>query len=273
VAQERALSTDHDLPALHRFAVELAGHASRTIAAARTSPSESATKADASDWVTPFDRAVELDIRARIAARYPEHAIVGEEFGRPAAVPPGVPAWHLDPIDGTLNFVHGVPWVAFSLALADADGVMVGVVADVQRGEIYSAIRGHGAFIGAASASCAAVERVAGGVFFTEWSGQSKWPNMDRYLDRICAAPAGTRIMGSCALALALVGVGRASGTVLPGHYNSWDVYAGGLIAREGGAVVFGREGVHDGIPMDGILAAPPGVAAALWQAWTAVGT
>jgi myo-inositol-1(or 4)-monophosphatase len=92
---------------------------------------------------------------------------------------------------------------------------------------------------------------------------------MDRYLDRICAAPAGTRIMGSCALALALVGVGRCSGTVLPGHYNSWDVYAGALIAREGGAAIYNSRGVDGGIPMDGILAAPPGVAPLLWRAWT----
>jgi myo-inositol-1(or 4)-monophosphatase len=262
--------TRDELRELHGFALELATHASRTIAAARASPGESDTKVDASDWVTPFDRAVELDVRARIAARYPAHVILGEEFGRPAVVPPGAPAWHLDPIDGTLNFVHGVPWVAFSLALADASGVLVGVVADVQRGQVYSAIRRAGAFIDGERVSCAPVDRLAGGVFFTEWSRQSKWPGMDRYLDRICAAPAGTRIMGSCALALALVGVGRASGTVLPGFYNSWDVYAGALIAREGGAAIYGRRGVDDGVPMDGILAAPPGVAAALWQAWTA---
>jgi fructose-1,6-bisphosphatase/inositol monophosphatase family enzyme len=261
-----------DIRTFHRFAVELAAHAAGVIAAARTSPAESSTKVDAGDWVTPFDRAVELDIRSRIAARFPAHAILGEEFDNPPAVAPGTLAWHLDPIDGTLNFVHGVPWVAFSLALADDSGVVVGVVADVRRGEIYSALRGGGAFIGESRAECARVDRLAGGVFFTEWSRQSKWPDMDRYLGRICAAPAGTRIMGSCALALALVGVGRASGTVLPGHYNSWDVYAGALIAREGGAAIYGRRGIDHGVPMDGILAAPRGVAPALWQAWTADG-
>jgi myo-inositol-1(or 4)-monophosphatase len=254
----------------HRFARELAAHASKIISGARTSTAESSTKADASDWVTPFDRAVELDTRERIAARYPDHLIHGEEFGRPESAPPDRLAWHLDPIDGTLNFVHGVPWVSFSLALADRDGVAVGVVADVYRGEVYSAVRGGGAFIDDTRVHCANVERLTGGVFFTEWSGQSKWPGMDRYLGRICDAPAGTRIMGSCALALALVGVGRASGTVLPGRYNSWDVYAGALIAREGGATIMSARGVDAGVPMDGILAAPPRVAPLLWQAWTA---
>ncbi len=261
---------NESLHEFHRFARELAAHASRTIAGARTSTAESSTKADASDWVTPFDRAIEVDIRARIAARYPDHVIHGEEFGRPDDTSTGRLAWHLDPIDGTLNFVHGVPWVSFSLALADRDGVAVGVVADVYRGEVYSAIRGGGAFIDDARVACASVERLAGGVFFTEWSGQSKWPGMDRYLGRICDAPAGTRIMGSCALALALVGVGRSDGAVLPGRYNSWDVYAGALIAREGGATIYGKRGVDAGVPMDGILAAPPRVAPLLWQAWTA---
>ncbi|HKU87864.1 MAG TPA: inositol monophosphatase family protein [Casimicrobiaceae bacterium] len=259
--------------AYHRFAVELAQHAAGVIAAARPSAAHAATKVDASDWVTPFDRAVEIDIRDRIAARYPSHVIVGEEFGRTDAAGEDTLAWHLDPIDGTLNFVHGVPWVSFSLALADRDGVLVGVVADVHRGEVYSAIRDRGAFIDDARVTCATAERMEGGVFLTEWSRQSPWPGMYRYLDRIAAVPAGTRIMGSCALALALVGVGRATGTVLAGHYNSWDVYAGALIAREGGASIFSARGPDDGVPMDGVLAAPPAIAPMLWRAWTGEGT
>ena len=259
--------------AYHRFAVELARHAADVIAAARPSTAHADTKVDASDWVTPFDRAVEVDIRARIAARYPSHVIVGEEYGRTDAPGEETLAWHLDPIDGTLNFVHGVPWVSFSLALADRDGVLLGVVADVHRGEIYSAVRGRGAFIGDTRVSCARAERMEGGVFLTEWSRQSPWPGMYRYLDRIAAVPAGTRIMGSCALALALVGVGRATGTVLAGHYNSWDVYAGALIAREGGAAIFSARGSDDGVPMDGVLAAPPAIAPLLWRAWVGEGT
>jgi fructose-1,6-bisphosphatase/inositol monophosphatase family enzyme len=262
-----------DRAAYHCFALELARHAVDAIASARPTTAHADTKVDASDWVTPFDRAVEVDIRGRIAARYPTHVIVGEEFGRTHAVDEHALAWHVDPIDGTLNFVHGVPWVAFSLALADRDGVLVGVVADVYRGEIYSAVRGGGAFIDDVRVSCAPAERMQGGVFLTEWSRQSPWPGMFAYLDRIAAMPAGTRIMGSCALALALVGVGRATGTVLAGHYNSWDVYAGALIAREGGAAIYSARGPDGGVPMDGVLAAPPAIAPLLWRAWIGQGT
>ncbi|MGC3988150.1 MAG: inositol monophosphatase family protein [Chthoniobacteraceae bacterium] len=261
-----------DLKTYHRFALELAAHASGIIANARPSTAQSDTKVDAGDWVTPFDRAVEVDIRSRIAARYPDHVIHGEEFGKPEASKEGALAWHLDPIDGTLNFVHGVPWVSFSLALADKDGPMVGVVADVRRGEAYSAIRGQGAFIGDTRAHCVRAERMDGGVFLTEWSRQAPWPEMHRYLDRVAAKAAGTRIMGSSALALALVGVGRATGTLLGGYYNSWDVYAGALIAREGGCTVYSRRGPDGGVPMDGILAAPPAIAPQLWHDWVGEG-
>lgn len=257
---------------LRSFGVEVATRAARMIAESRPSPAASATKADAGDWVTPFDKAVELDVRRQINERFPDHAIVGEEFG--AAQPAGVIApdvsWHLDPIDGTMNFVHGIPWVAVSLAAVDAQGVAVGIVADVYRNEIYSAVRGEGAQLNGTMLKCASTSQLAGGAFLTEWSGQRAWPHMDRYLARISSADAGTRIMGSCALALTLVGAGRAAGAVLPGRYNSWDVMAGALIAREAGAVIYDRNGPHAGVPLDGILAAPPGVASALWEAWVA---
>jgi myo-inositol-1(or 4)-monophosphatase len=257
---------------MREFAVELAHDAIALIGGARPSPLAADTKADQGDWVTPFDRAVELETRARIAARYPSHGFVGEEFGQDDRLPRDEApiVWHLDPIDGTMNFVHGLPWVAFSLAAVAPSGVVAGVVADVYRREIFSATRGGGAWLGDARVRCAEPKSLAGGVFLTEWSGQAPWPNMYDYLDRIASVPAATRIMGSCALALALVGAGRVTGTVLPGRYNSWDVYAGALIAREGGAVLYGRNGPHDGVPMDGVLASPPDTARSLWQAWTA---
>ncbi|MEP6942328.1 MAG: inositol monophosphatase family protein [Betaproteobacteria bacterium] len=262
--------TRADAGTLRAFAVELSRSATATIAHACAKPAESTTKVDAGDWVTPFDRAVDADVRARIAARYPTHAVVGEELGRGDGAVDAELTWQVDPIDGTLNFVHGLPWVAFSAAVSDAQGVVAGVVADAFRGIVYSAQRGGGAFVDEVAVRCASVDRIAGGVFLTEWSRQAPWRDMHRYLDRIADHAAGTRIMGSSALALALVGAGRASGAILGGHYNRWDVDAGALIAREAGASIYGRTGPHAGVPMDGILAAPSGVADALWRAWTA---
>lgn len=256
---------------LRGFALQLAEEAMVNIAGAHASPDQSATKVDAGDWVTPFDKAVEAQTRDRIHTQFPQHRVVGEEFGADADIGGDAEiTWYLDPIDGTMNFVHGVPWVAFSLAAVDREGVVVGVVADVYRREIYSASRGGGAYIGTARVRCAAHQRIGGGVFLTEWSRQAAWPGMNEYLHAISAEAGATRIMGSCALALALVGVGRATGAVLPGFYNPWDVYAGGLIAREGGAVVAGRNGPADDVPLDGVMAATPGTAEKLLQLWSA---
>ncbi|QDZ12617.1 inositol monophosphatase family protein [Devosia ginsengisoli] len=256
---------------LRAFALQLAEEAMVTIAGAHASPDQSATKVDAGDWVTPFDKAVETQTRDRIHAQYPGHRVVGEEFGADAdAGGDAEITWYLDPIDGTMNFVHGVPWVAFSLAAVDSQGVVAGVVADVYRREIYSASRGGGAYIDARRVNCAAHARIGGGVFLTEWSRQAAWSGMDEYLHAISAEAGATRIMGSCALALALVGVGRATGTVLPGFYNPWDVYAGALIAREGGAVIAGRSGPAGDVPLDGVMAATPGVADKLLKLWSA---
>jgi myo-inositol-1(or 4)-monophosphatase len=254
---------------LRAFAESVATDAVVTIAAGLPDPAHSSTKVDAGDWVTPFDRAVEEQVRLAIHERYPLHRVVGEEFGadevteQPAAV-----TWYLDPIDGTMNYVHRLPWVAFSLAAVDSEGVAAGVVADVYRATVYSAFRGGGAQVGQAPAVRADHGTIAGGLFLTEWSRQEAWLGMETYLKRISSKAGATRIMGSCALALALVGTGQATGAVLPGHYNPWDVLAGALIAREGGAMIYGLSGPTQDVPMDGIMAAVPGVADELWRAW-----
>ncbi|GAA2575204.1 inositol monophosphatase [Dactylosporangium fulvum] len=256
-----------ELKALHEFAVELAGAAMRTIAASRPEPATAGTKADAADWVTPFDREVERLTRDEIGRRFPGHRVVGEEYG--AGDGDGF-TWYVDPIDGTTNFVHGLPWSSYSLAGFDEDGVAVGVVADPARGEILSAVRGGGAFADGLPVSCRQVDSLAGEVLLTEWSKNRPWPGMYTVLTEVSDRFGATRIMGSCALALASVGAGRAAGALIPGRYNLWDVAAGALIAREGGALVHGRDGVSGGVPEDGILAAAPGVADEIWQLWRA---
>ncbi|GAA1569640.1 inositol monophosphatase [Dactylosporangium maewongense] len=258
---------DSELKTLHEFAVELARAAMRTIAGSSPQPATAGTKADAADWVTPYDREVERLTRDEIARRFPDHRVVGEEYGGGAG--DGF-TWYVDPIDGTTNFVHGLPWSSFSLAGFDETGVAVGVVADPARGEILSAVRGGGAFADGLPVSCRPVSSLAGEVLLTEWSKNRPWPGMFAVLTEVSDRFAATRIMGSCALALASVGAGRAAGALIPGRYDLWDVAAGALIAKEGGALVHGRDGVSGGVPEDGILAAAPGVADEVWQLWRA---
>jgi myo-inositol-1(or 4)-monophosphatase len=278
----------------HEAAVRLARWASATIAASRPDPAQAETKVNAGDWVTSIDREVERHVRAELHRSFPGHLVIGEEYGAdpgtgsadPQAGHPadqragggadeagaGEVTWYLDPIDGTTNFVHGVPWVSFTLAARDERGPVVGVVADAHRGEVFAAVRGHGATLNGAPLRCAGDAAITGGVVLTEWSRQDAWPGMYDYLTRVSARHGATRIMGSCALALATVAAGRAAGAVLPGHYNAWDVTAGVLIAREAGAEVYDRAGPHDDVPMNGLLVAAPKAADELWRCWTGEG-
>ncbi len=280
----------------HEAAVRLARWAIATIAASRPDPAQAETKVNAGDWVTSVDREVERHVRAELHRSFPGHLVIGEEYGADTNADGGVPAgeaagetaggaagaaagaragevtWYLDPVDGTTNFVHGVPWVSFTLAARDERGPVVGVVADAHRGEVFAAVRGRGATLNGAPLRCADDAAITGGVVLTEWSRQDAWPGMYDYLSRISARHGATRIMGSCALALATVAAGRAAGAVLPGHYNAWDVTAGVLIAREAGADVYDRTGPHDDVPMNGLLVAAPKTAGELWRCWTGEG-
>lgn len=226
------------------------------------------TKSGAADLVTDLDRSIERHVRDSIHARFPAHAVVGEEYGR-TGEPDAELTWFLDPVDGTTNFAHGLPWASFSLGLADGHGPRVSVVGDLDRGEVFTAVRGRGAWLDGRSIRCADATDVAGQVVLTEWAGNRSWNGMRAMIDRLAELGATSRIMGSSALALAHVAAGRAAAAVL-GAYHPWDVMAGVLVARESGAQLLSRQGPASAPPADGLLVACPGVALQASQAWRA---
>src|SRR5690349_17681514 len=93
-------------------ALSLAAWAVERIA---TGPSEARRKDGVADWVTAVDLEVEREVLTRLSARFPGHRVLGEEYGGQAG--PGAASWYVDPIDGTTNFVHRLPWSSFSLAV------------------------------------------------------------------------------------------------------------------------------------------------------------
>jgi fructose-1,6-bisphosphatase/inositol monophosphatase family enzyme len=232
-------------------------------------PAKTSTKSGPADFLTEIDLAVEEHVREQIQTWFPDHRIIGEELG--ITGPEGGLAWYVDPVDGTTNYAHGLPWASFSLAVADAEGPVAGVVADPFRREMFSACRGQGARCNGVPIRCADAGSLAGGVLLTEWAGHRPWDGMTEMLATLSEQNCTTRIMGSSALSLAAMAAGRATATVL-GGYATTDVLAGVLIAREAGARVLGRDG-HDapvlpGSGDGGLLAAGPGVAEAVWHAW-----
>ena len=107
------------------LAMALADYSVTEIRGRRVLAEERSTKAGPSDWVTVVDIGIEHHVRQELLAAFPGHTIVGEELGGIANFAAGTPLWYVDPVDGTTNFVHGLPWSSFSLALADDEGLVL----------------------------------------------------------------------------------------------------------------------------------------------------
>ncbi|MBM7786736.1 inositol monophosphatase family protein [Tenggerimyces flavus] len=234
-------------------------------------PTSVRTKRDPADLVTETDEAVERHVRAEISKRFPSHRIVGEEYGTTGA--DDAPTWYLDPVDGTTNFVNGVPWFSFSLSLADAptgpDCVVAGVVADPSRGEVFTAQRGRGAFVNGTPVKVSAATTLTGGVVLTEWSASKPWPGMSAFVEQLSSRHCTMRIMGSSALTLASIAADRGTAAV-KGSFHPIDDLAGAFIASEAGAITLDEAGTRTLLPeRGGLLVAAPGVAQDAWHAWT----
>ena len=241
--------TDAELDARAALVDELARWAIDRIPT-RPAQDEIGTKTSDADWVTETDLAVERHVREAVRERFPDDRIVGEEFG--ATDEESAPAtWYVDPVDGTTNYVHGLPWSSFSCAVVDDDGTAIGAVADPYRREVLSAVRGRGARRNGEPTHCASADTLVGGIFLTELTMQWVWDGLPRLMGRLSGAGCVPRIMGSNALSLASVGAGRSLVTMI-GEFGPIDCQAGMLIAAESGAAVR-REGPS-------VVCAAPGI-------------
>jgi fructose-1,6-bisphosphatase/inositol monophosphatase family enzyme len=232
---------------------------------ARPRPAQIATKGNAADWVTDTDRGVEQLVLDAILAEFPNHRVSGEELGVTGDDDDAPATWLVDPIDGTTNYVHGLPLSSFSACVADEGGAAAAVVADPYRGEVLSAIRGQGARRDGTPVTCSAATSLMGGIVLTEFSAQSVWDGMFELMRVLAGAGCVTRILGSNALSVASVATGRALATVI-GQFNVGDCLGAALIAEEAGARVLWASGM----PRQGDLfvAAAPGVLEELLAVW-----
>ncbi len=193
-------------------------------------------KADGS-VVTDVDRSIERFLRDAITARYPGHAILGEEFGFDGAAA-NVPLWALDPIDGTTNLANGLPQWCVSVGLVIEDTPVVGVVAAPVLGEIHSGARG----LGAARNDAPLPPLSSGGP--TGWEDTYAICSTSARVLRFDRVPARLRVLGSAALELCWTAAGRLCGCQSIGT-SLYDVAAGVCFAGEVGAVTQWRDGAR----------------------------
>jgi myo-inositol-1(or 4)-monophosphatase len=198
------------------------------------------------DLVTEADRAAERCIVERIRAAFPDHALLAEESDHGESREGlGAARWVVDPLDGTANFVHGIPMWAVSVALLDGDAPVVGVVVDPVRDEWFTAVTGRGAFLDGgdpADAEPLAVSpsREPGRAILATGFPFRRPVEIDRYLEafgEIFRRVSDMRRAGSAALDLAYVASGRLEGFWEIGLHR-WDIAAGELLVLEAGGRV-----------------------------------
>jgi len=221
------------------------------------------TKRDAADWVTETDVQVERYVRAGLLEAFPDHRVVGEEQG--ASGDTSAPTWYLDPIDGTANFVHALPWFSFSLGLVVAGEPVLGVILDPTRGELFHARRGAGAFVDETPLPSQREPGVTGHLVLTELAGDITWAGMRALVPWLAERHAVLRVMGSSALSLAAVAAGRGAAIALH-RFAPWDIAAGVAICREAGLAVVDSQGHDTGLPEGELVASHPATVAELWE-------
>jgi myo-inositol-1(or 4)-monophosphatase len=249
----------------------LANDAAEVITATAGRLASPGSKAHPFDWVTETDRTLERHTRRVLTAEFPGSSVLGEEYGSgvdgvPFLLPGEIGApellWIVDPVDGTSNYVAGVPWCCYSLALVDAEGPLVGVIADPYQGQIYAAARGLGARANGRRLPPSALTALAGSLVFAEPGKPGQRPELAGLIERVRAAHAGVRVVGSSALAITQVALGRAAAAILPSKgYSVWDVAGALSLAVEAGMIVTDLDGNHDSLPLHGLIVSTPGVA------------
>jgi myo-inositol-1(or 4)-monophosphatase len=189
------------------------------------------------DPVTTVDRAAETAIRSLLAAERPGDDVLGEEQGGGSWNTGRV--WIVDPLDGTVNFIHRLPHIAVSVALWEEGLARIGVVYDVMRGELFCAEQGAGATLDEGPLTTSPTVDLGEALIATgfPYDRRQRAAELAAMVGNVLAEVQGIRRMGSAALDLCYVACGRFDGYWEAG-LHPWDTAAGCLIVREAGGQV-----------------------------------
>lgn len=210
------------------------------------------------DLVTEMDRRSETYLLGEIRSSFPKHRIQAEETGNQ----PGEECciWYIDPLDGTVNYAHGIPIFAVSIAFQQDGDLLLGAVYDPMREECFTAERGRGAWLNGKPIQAASQGSLDQALLVTgfPYDIRTNPQNNLEFYARFALNSLGVRRLGSAALDLAYVACGRFDG-YWETSLQAWDLAAGALIAREAGALVTDMIGTPNYlIPPHSILAANP---------------
>ena len=236
------MSADPQARDLLALATEIAAAAAVVVerfAAERTYAIE--TKSSPTDLVTEADREAEALIVGRILAARPNDGLLGEE-GALAAGGTGI-RWLIDPIDGTTNFVYGVPAYSVSIGIEREGRMIAGVVHDVALKEAYTASLGAGAFLNNRPIEVSKRSDLSASLWGIGFAyDKLRRGNQAHFYDRVLTHIRDVRRMGSAALDLCRVACGQLDG-YFEFELNPWDIAAGGIVVREAGGLTLGFHG------------------------------
>jgi myo-inositol-1(or 4)-monophosphatase len=234
-------------------------------------PKQVELKSERASIVTWADVTAQAAIIAVIDERFPDHAVLAEEDhpddGEVDVAGPPV-TWLVDPLDGTSNYAHGVPFACTSVAVRDADGLAAGAIFDPFRQELFTAMRGGGAWLGGERLAVSAVDSpsralVCTGIQSDDPDEIAAFGRRIVALSRHCRA---VRCVGSPALCLAYVATGRIDAFLERDATFAWDVGAGALLITEAGGRIEDLDGgpLNLGPGLANVLASNGGIHAAL---------
>ncbi|KAL6544701.1 Small subunit (SSU) processome component [Orobanche minor] len=215
------------------------------------------------DLVTETDKKCEEVIFDFLKQHYPDHKFIGEETTAACGATEltDEPTWIVDPVDGTTNFVHGYPFVCVSIGLTIERVPTVGVVYNPIMDELFTAIRGKGAFLNGKPIKTSSQTELVKSLLAAEVGTDRDKSTVDAATDRInrlLFKVRSVRIGGSCALDLCGIACGRLDLFYETGFGGPWDVAAGAVIVREAGGLIFDPSGKDFDITSHRVAASNP---------------
>lgn len=196
------------------------------------------------DFVTDVDRQVEEVLIQSLRKSYPDHSFIGEESGHQEGRDKET-VWIIDPIDGTRNFIMGIPHCAISMACVQRGKLQHAVIVDPVKNEEFTASKGSGAQLNGNRMRVGTRSKLEGAVISLSCAGLREYESMLELQRKLAGVAGGLRITGSTALDLAYAAAGRLDAGWTSG-ISTWDSAAGILLVQEAGGLVSDAKGNPD---------------------------